>query len=263
MVATSGPHEAAVSEPAPDRDRVGHAPASSGQTEAERVFRRNGFFSALGPAASAKLSTAATRRSWARGAIIFQRGDEGDYLIAISAGQIRLSISTADGKELVLRHVGAGEVIGEFSLIDGQPRSTDASAVEATEGFVLHRKDFLVAVSETPDFALALAQHLCGLLRSTNYQMESIALYDLRLRVVRFLLLALRDRHGENVPPSAELDLRLNQSELAAILGASRPKLNQVLQSLSAEGAIGRNGDHLRCEHAKLVQILDSQDTRW
>ena len=221
------------------------------------------LFEAVEAAARSTLARSALRRTWTKGAVIFQRGDEGDFLIAITRGQIRLSISTPEGKELVLRHVGPGQVIGEFSLIDGQPRSTDASAVEPVEAIVLHRPEFLRALSAQPDLALALAQHLCGLLRSTNYQMASIALYDLRARVVRFLLLTLREVHGDTIPPMATIRFSLSQSELAAILGASRPKLNQVLQALAAEGAISRDGDQMRCNHRLLVELAEDQDGKW
>jgi hypothetical protein len=101
--------------------------------------------------------------------------------------------------------------------------------------------------STHPDLGLALARHLCGLLRDTNYQMESIALYDLRIRLVRFFLFALRQRHGDRPPDVAALRMKLNQSDLSAVLGASRPKINQCLQTLLAEGAVARDGDQINC----------------
>jgi CRP/FNR family cyclic AMP-dependent transcriptional regulator len=226
------------------------------------VLGRDGLFGALDGAAREVLSASAARKSWSKGTLIFQRGDEGDFLVAVTAGRIRLSVAAADGRELVLRHAGAGEVIGEFSLIDGQPRSTDATAAEPTEGHVLYRRDFVKAVAARPELGMALARHLCGLLRSTNYQMESIALYDLRMRVVRFMLLTLREVHGEAVPTVAQISLRFSQAELAAVLGASRPKLNQVMQALVAEGAIRRDGERLSCDYTKLLQAVEAHTSR-
>jgi len=120
----------------------------------------------------------ATRRAWDIGTVIFQRGDAGDYLLALVSGRVRLSISTPTGKELVLRHMGPGEVIGKFSLIDGQPKSADATVVQPSSGIVLQRDRFLTVAESRPQLGLALARHLCQQLRSTNYQMESIALHQ-------------------------------------------------------------------------------------
>ena len=160
----------------------------------EQALTRAALFAGVD---EATIAATATRRVWASGAVLFQRGDAGDYLLALTLGRVRLSVSTPTGKELVLRHMGPGEVLGEFSLIDGEPRSADATVVEASSGIVLQRDRFLRVAAQYPQLGLALARHLCLQLRTTNYQMESIALYDLRSRVARFLLFTLRSEAGE------------------------------------------------------------------
>ena len=144
----------------------------------------------------------------------------------------------------------------------GQPRSADATALGPTSGVVLQRGSFLRVVSSRAELGLALARHLSPLLRDTNYQMESIALYDLQARVARFLLLALRREYGTAIPAEAPLTLWLNQAELAAVLGASRPKINQVLQAMLAEGLLRRDGAELICNRARLEGFagIDASD---
>jgi CRP-like cAMP-binding protein len=196
--------------------------------------------------------------SWPRDTYLFQRDDEGDHMIAVTSGRIRLSIGTPQGRELVICHLLAGDVLGELALIDGRPRSADALAVETTTGIVIGRAGFLRVARESADLPLALARHLSELLRNTNYQMESIALYDLRLRVIRFILFSLRQTHGESLPERAHLQSGLNQSELSAVLGASRPKVNRVLQDLIAAGALVRDGARVFCNVDRLHQIVES-----
>ncbi len=107
-------------------------------------------------------------------------------------------------------------------------------------------------------------RHLSELLRNTNYQMESIALYDLRLRVVRFVLFSLHQTHGDSLPERALLRSGLNQSELSARSRASRPKVNRVLQDLIAEGALVRQGAQTFCNVRQLREIaeIDPSDDR-
>lgn len=222
------------------------------RADIEAALRGSTVFSALDAAAVSALAETGIRKAWPAGAVLFLRGDPGDFLLVVSSGRVRLSFSTPQGKELVLGHVGPREVLGEFAVIDGQPRSADATALEPTSGVVLQRESFLRVVSSRAELGLALARHLSLLLRDTNYQMESIALYDLQARVARFLLLTLRREYGAAIPPEAPLTLWLNQAELAAILGASRPKINQVLQAMLAEGLLRRDGAELICNRVRL-----------
>lgn len=215
------------------------------------------IFASLGTVSLQYLAEACHRKSWSTGELIFQRGDDGEFMLAILTGRIRLSMGSAAGKELVLRHLEAGDILGELALIDGQTRSADAAALEPTSAIVIRRDRFQQIAAKDPSLGMSLAKYVCSLLRSTNFQMESIALYDLQMRVVRFFLFLLGQTHGEAVPRHAELRLSFNQTDLSALLGASRPKINQVLQSLIAEGVITREGDMVRCDVELLQSIAD------
>jgi CRP/FNR family transcriptional regulator, cyclic AMP receptor protein len=218
-----------------------------------------GLFATLGPDTLDRLGRVARRGSWAAGSYLFHRDDDGDHMIALTAGRVRLSLGSAQGRELVLRHATAGDIIGELALLDGEPRSADARVLEDAVGIVLPRNGFQSVAEERPELGLALARHLSGLLRNTNYQMESIAIYDLQMRVVRFFLLSLRQVYGEDLPATAKLQTGLNQSDLSAILGASRPKVNRALQDLITEGALRRDGADWICVIPKLAEIAESE----
>lgn len=220
------------------------------------------LFSELSPETLSALAASSHGRSWGAGGLIFQRGDEGDHMLAITEGRVRLSLGTAQGRELMLRQLGPWEVMGELAIIDGEPRSADATAVEPTSAIVLPRARFLEIAQVRPDLGLAVARHLSRIVRTTNLQMESIALYDLRMRLIRFFLFSLRQVYGDRIPAEAVLHLHLSQSDLSAVLGASRPKLNQALQSLIAEGAVRRDGGDVTCIVSRLRQLADITDLR-
>jgi CRP-like cAMP-binding protein len=222
------------------------------QRELEAILRRAAPFAHADEGAIQSLASGARRKAWEAGTVLFQRDDAGDYLLALISGQVRLSVSSIAGKELVLRHMGPGDVVGEFSLIDGQPRSADATVISPSSGLILQRDHFLEVAARHPQLGLSVAQHLCQQLRNTNYQMESIALYDLRSRVARFLLFALKDQAALG---KARLRLRLNQGEVALVVGASRPKVNQVMQAMLSDGVLEREGDLLLCDIERLEEL--------
>lgn len=206
------------------------------------------------------LSAVATPASWRSGSTIFQQGDAAEFLVIINSGRIRLSLATASGKELTIRHAAAGTALGEIGVLDHEPRSADATADSDTTALVIRRAAFMRLLTERPGLALAVIGFLTSRLRETTYQLESVALYELAARLARFLLATLRQGHGEHLPPRATLKLELGQGEIASILGASRPKLNRALADLEEQGAIRREGRNLECMIDRLTEIAAADE---
>lgn len=202
----------------------------------------------------------AVSRAWPAGSSIFQRGDEGGFMIALASGRIRISLVTQQGKELVLRHVEPGTILGEMALLDGEPRSADATAALASEGYIISRRDFSALLDAHPAAAHAVIRYLTRRLRETTDQLETIALYDLEARVARFLLATLRQIHGNDLPDSASLQLELSQTDIAGILGASRPKINRAIVSLEERGAIRRKGSVMDCDTGRLSSVAEPDE---
>lgn len=221
------------------------------------------LFSGLAPVVLARLAAISGRATWQAGAYLFHRGDPGNQMLALTSGRVRLSLGSAQGRELVLRHSVAGDVLGELALMDGEPRSADALVLEPVQAVVIPRAGFLAVAEEMPTLGLALARYLSGLIRATNYQMESIAIYDLQMRIVRFFLMALQQAHGPDLPDQARLRNGLTQADLSAIVGATRPKVNRVLQVLMAEGALVREGSHWLCNVPRLHEIAATAEADW
>lgn len=215
------------------------------------------LFEALDDAALRDLATIARPGAWAAGETIFQRGDSGDWLLAIDDGRVRLSLLTQAGRELTLRHAGPGDTLGEMAVFDREPRSADAVALVPTTGLVILAADLARLSDRHPGLLPSMARYFVRRLRETTEQLESIALYPLEARMARFLLFTLRQLNGDALPDVASLSLQISQSELAAVLGASRPKVNRVIQSLTAEGALTRDGDAWRCDTARLLALAE------
>lgn len=215
------------------------------------------IFEGLGPESLARIAAAAVVQRWTAGALLFQRGDEGNYLVALAKGRVRLAITTPQGRELTLRHAGPGDLLGEMALFDAEPRSADAVAAVETVGHVLHRSSFQRIAELDPALMQGGARWLSRRLRETTEQLESIVLYNLEPRLARFLLFMLRQIHGDDLPPHPALRLEISQSDLAGLLGASRPKVNQALQGLRDAGAIRRVETIIICDVAALRCIAE------
>lgn len=215
------------------------------------------IFSALSADSLGELAEGMREQRWGAGQLIFSRGDSGDHMFAILSGRIRLVLANARGREIVLRTLGPGDILGEMALIDGEPRSADATAAEETTCLVLPRARFEAVARHRPDVGMAMARHLSSHLRRTNFQMESIALYDLQTRLVRFLLHTIAHTPDTGQGNQRRLTLGVSQTDVSAILGASRPKISQAFQALLSSGAIRRDGDALLCDVATLTALSE------
>jgi CRP-like cAMP-binding protein len=152
-----------------------------------------------------------------------------------------------------------GDLIGEIAVLDGGPRSAEATALTPVTTYVLERDAFLVLWSTYPSISNAVISFLCRRVRDASDRLEAIALYPMEVRLARFLLVALGNRQappGRRVP----LELGFSQGELALLLGASRPKINAALGMLENAGAVGRTSDRLFCDPAKLALIAQKNE---
>ena len=203
--------------------------------DARRLLGDGALFRKLAPNDRDSLVARAHIRSFGAGDTIFRMGDLHDSMIAILDGEVRISIPSADGKELVLAIVYAGDVFGEIAMLDGKPRSADATALTACTLAVLDRRDVLAALGRNPDAWLGLMEVLCSRLRRTDHHLVELALLGLPARLAKVLLRVV-DAIPAHVPNRASL--RLSQSEMANHVGASRESINKCFQEWRRAGIV-------------------------
>jgi CRP/FNR family transcriptional regulator, cyclic AMP receptor protein len=211
-------------------------------------------FRDLGRRELAALAGIGRARVWQAGVMIFQRGDRGGRdLILISSGRVRLSVLSMEGRELSLRHVSGGGMIGELAVLGCMDRTADATAVTEVTALVIPGADLDRVLEQHPAILRAFVRFLCERLRSTTDQLEAIALYSLEARLAR-LLLGFQPDGGA---PQFALRLPYTQSEIADLIGASRPKVNQAFARLEDAGAIRRRQGQIICDTALLTDCAD------
>lgn len=172
-----------------------------------------------------RLSACIVTRTVKRGTNIYAKGDPGTSLCAIGTGRVRISVPTAEGKDAVLSVLGKGAILGEIALLDGHPRTADATAVTDCELFVIERRDFLPLMREEPEIALRLIEILCSKLRRTTQQAEEVMFLDLPSRLAKALM-----RLEADPACTSEHRISITQKDLGAIIGMSRESTNKQLR---------------------------------
>jgi len=195
---------------------------------ATTYFKQVSIFSDLTEEEIQALSSATKRRTFRASEVIFHRDDPGQVLYMIKEGKVKICIISPDGQEVSLAVLGKGEYFGEFALLDGLPRSTDAVALDRVECYTLQRSDFLNAIQKNPKIAILVLEALSKRLRATDDMVEDLIFLDVYGRVAKKLL-ELADAHGVKTEEGIIIDVRLTQQELASMVGASRESVNKVL----------------------------------
>jgi CRP/FNR family cyclic AMP-dependent transcriptional regulator len=197
-------------------------------------LRDHPVLGALGPDLVARLGAFAVSKRVRRGTRLFAKGDTGTSLIAVRSGTVRISSPSRTGKNAVLNLIGPGGILGEIALLDGGPRTADATALTDCELVVIERRDFLPLVRSRPEVAIKLIELLCARLRNTTEQVEDVIFHDLPARVARTLLRLAKA--GGRAQAGAAVEI--TQLELSQIIGMSRESTNKQLREWGRRGWI-------------------------
>jgi CRP-like cAMP-binding protein len=191
--------------------------------------------------------------------VIFARGDAGREIYLVVSGRVRISVLTAEGRELSFAHAEPGAIFGEIAMLDGGVRSADATAVNKVSALSLSKPAFKRLMETHPHVADAAVRFLCSRIREADQQLEAIALYPIEGRLARFFLAAARAKSPESSEGRVTIDLPMSQSELALLIGASRPKVNTALSVLEDSGALERSGSRITCDIEELQAIAGAE----
>src|SRR5574341_1509290 len=133
------------------------------------MLREVSLFAALEEDELQVLAQQIELRRYLKGQVIFNTGDEGDALYIVRQGRVELYLQDTAGKHLVLQVVEqSGEMFGELSMLDREPRSASARALEDVELLVVDHADLEALFQKHPSTALDILAVLAGRLRATT-----------------------------------------------------------------------------------------------
>jgi CRP-like cAMP-binding protein len=200
-------------------------------------------------------------KEYRRDEIILRQGDETREVYFILKGRVRIYKISPSGHETSIVILAANDIIGEMSAIDQEPRSAAAKAITAVSLLTMSQERFLYHLETTPRFALQLARALTRKLRWTATYAESIAQFDAAGRLLHIILLD-NDRFGEAVEPGKRyvVDMGLNQSDLASMIGARREWVNRILNDWRRRGLLEFDNGVITI--LDLPRVVEERDSR-
>ena len=183
------------------------------------------LLSPLSPDDRAEVLAAAVSRRFAKGEVVFHEGDPGESLLLVRSGRLAVRVSTTGGDTATLSVLSPGDAFGELALLrESHERTATVVALEPAETVSLRRADFEALRRRNPGVEQLLVQILAKRVDDLSQALLEALYVGVDRRVVRRLV------------------------DLAGMAGTTRPTVNQILQRLSASGALvlGRGRIELR-----------------
>ena len=200
------------------------------------VLRTVPIFSELSDEDITSLAKLAARKRYPKDTVVFFENEEGDFFFTITEGRIKVTILGDDGREVILSVLGPGDFFGEMALLDNEPRSATAIAVEESELLSLHRNDFQTVLNDNKSITSALIR--------ANHQISTLALLDVYGRVARVIVDMAREE-GKRLRDGRIAFRRATHQEIANRIGTTRETVTRMLKDLERQGLIHVEGKEI------------------
>jgi CRP/FNR family transcriptional regulator, cyclic AMP receptor protein len=211
---------------------------------------------------STKLFANAKLVQLAAGKILFRAGASDDGCYRVEDGLLKVTIVSGSGAERILAFLGKGAIVGELSIIDGQPRSATVVAVRNAAVSFLSRADFEAFAEKHPEVYKSLVRLLAQRLRETDAVIAASSFLSLKGRVARAML-ELAGHFGQEVAPGRiVIRQKIGQSDLAAMAGIARENVTRVLNDWQRHKVVSRLSGYYclenkaQLEHQIVTELL-------
>lgn len=171
-------------------------------------------------------------------AILVLQGDPGDGLYVLTAGMVKVTVAAESGSETMLAVRSRGDLIGEFAVLDGEPRTATARAVGAVSAIRISRARFTEFGERYPAAQSTITKSLVAKMRAATERHAAERTWGARERVAQ-VLYELAEDYGEQAGDGAVvIPLPITQSELGELAGVAVSTTERVLGDLRKEAVI-------------------------
>jgi CRP/FNR family transcriptional regulator, cyclic AMP receptor protein len=216
-------------------------------------LRSNGFFCQLSAGAVKDLDAIKFSSAYPEGAVLFieRQTTRGVYILC--EGQVKLSISSREGKTMILRIAKAGEVLGLVSALAGTPHEVTAETLRPAQVAFIPRDAFLRFIAKHPEAYPIIATQL-----GVQYSVACEQVRNLGLsasapeKLAKFLLdFAVS---GQQTKEGTRVKLHLTHEEIAEFIGTTRETVTRTLSEFKSQHLVELRGSTLLIENREALQ---------
>ena len=201
------------------------------------MLSKNALFCDLTPAELSTLTSNMGKMEVKGKQTVCHQGEKGERFYVLVNGLLKVIANTEDGQEVVLSILGPGMTFGELAVLDGKPRSASIVASIASSLVYIDRHVFSEFLMAHPGVRDKIIVALCGRIRALTERVEDLSAQEIPVRLARAIL-ALSQTLGSTVAGRPYLHVKVSQTDLGNMIGASRESVNKFMRAWEDLGVI-------------------------
>lgn len=171
------------------------------------------------------------------GDILYYEGDDVEAIYYINSGRVKMTKMSEDGKQIILSFMHAGDLIGEFGGADGECYGQGAEVVESGSVGVIMMNDLEKLLSENGNVALEFIRWMGTMQRITQLKLRDL-LMNGKAGALASMLVRAGNSYGKATADGILIMKKLNHSDLAEMIGATRENVTKTLSGWKEQGII-------------------------
>lgn len=196
------------------------------------------LFSGLDDEARAAIAERARTEKAEAGTVFFREGEPASRFFALETGRIKFTQISAEGHEVILRFIGAGEPFGGVAAFDETAvYPVTATAVEPSSVLVWDGAVMTALMRRFPELAINAGRMVAARLHELQRQHRELMTERVERRIARALL-RLATLAGRRVDAGVEIDFPISRQDLAQMTGSTLFTVSRTLSGWEADGIV-------------------------
>jgi CRP/FNR family cyclic AMP-dependent transcriptional regulator len=211
------------------------------------LLRASDLFEEFSDEVVSLVAAQAVTKRFDRNDRVFEEGESAHALYVVRSGLVAIANRSMDGKESVVALMEPGDLFGDMGLFDGLPRSAEARALEPSELVLVSYPPVRQIFTDRPELLFNVVAFLSRRIRATDSALADSMFLDVTGRTAKRLLELAGDADDFTMP--------LTQEELAAMVGASRERVNKSIAQFVRLGWITQADRRYRITDRKELEF--------
>ncbi len=223
-------------------------------------LRADRVFCDLPPSSLQSFQNIKYTTAYPEGAVLFVEGQEPRGIFVVCKGGVKLSISAANGKTVIVKIVEPGEVLGLSATVSGRPYEATAETIDPCLVNFVKREDFLRFLKEDVQVCFKVAEQLSEKYHNACNEVRSLGLSHSAAEKLARLLLEWSSKNGDSTKPEVRLKLKLTHEEIAQMIGTSRETVTRLFADMKKRQIVQSKGSTLVIRNAAALRGMASQN---
>lgn len=214
---------------------------------------KSAVFCQLTPKATKDFNCVMSSSAYPGGALLFLEKHEPRGVFVLCEGEVKLTISSSEGKTLILKIAKPGDILGLTAVLSGRPYEVSAETLHPCQIAFVRRNDFLRFVSKHPEVSQAIVEQLSSSYHGACERLRTVGLSGtVQGRLAKLLLDWTVG--AEKTKLGTRIQLRLTHEEIAECIGSSRETVTRTFSEFRSRHLVTLKGSTLMISNRSALE---------